>query len=159
MAPHSSTLAWRILWTGEPGGLPSMGSHRVGHDWSDLAAMPVLESKIWEGISIFTLDCSQKGEKQWEGINIFQKLIQLMLTIAQGLLKIISIQQRKKWKLRKWVFWLWTRHYGLRKITQTLDIKLKITAYSFKILWQHYLICNPGLFNSLKADWQILPTS
>ena len=31
-------LAWRILGTGEPVGLPSMGSHRVGHDWSDLAA-------------------------------------------------------------------------------------------------------------------------
>ena len=30
-------LAWRIPWTGEPGGLPSMGSHKVGHDWSDLA--------------------------------------------------------------------------------------------------------------------------
>ena len=32
MATHSSTLAWRIPGTGEPGGLPSMGSHRVGHD-------------------------------------------------------------------------------------------------------------------------------
>ena len=32
MAPHSRTLAWRIPGTGEPGGLPSMGSHRVGHD-------------------------------------------------------------------------------------------------------------------------------
>ena len=32
MAPHSSVLAWRIPGTGEPGGLPSMGSHRVGHD-------------------------------------------------------------------------------------------------------------------------------
>ena len=38
MAPHSSVLAWRIPGTGEPGGLPSMGLHRVGHDWSDLAA-------------------------------------------------------------------------------------------------------------------------
>ena len=38
MAPHSSTLAWKIPWTEEPGGLLSMGSHRVGHDWSDLAA-------------------------------------------------------------------------------------------------------------------------
>ena len=37
MASHSSVLAWRIPGTGEPGGLPSMGSHRVGHDWSDLA--------------------------------------------------------------------------------------------------------------------------
>ena len=33
-----SILAWRIPGTEEPGGLPSMGSHRVGHDWSDLAA-------------------------------------------------------------------------------------------------------------------------
>ena len=38
MATHSSVLAWRIPEMGEPGGLPSMGSHRVGHDWSDLAA-------------------------------------------------------------------------------------------------------------------------
>ena len=38
MATHSSVLAWRISGTAEPGGLPSMGSHRVGHDWSDLAA-------------------------------------------------------------------------------------------------------------------------
>ena len=38
MATHSIVLAWRILGTGEPGGLPSMGSHRVGHNWNDLAA-------------------------------------------------------------------------------------------------------------------------
>ena len=38
MATHSSVLAWRIPGTGGPGGLPSMGSHGVGHDWSDLAA-------------------------------------------------------------------------------------------------------------------------
>ena len=38
MATHSSVLAWRIPGMGEPGGLPSMGLHWVGHDWSDLAA-------------------------------------------------------------------------------------------------------------------------
>ena len=38
MATHSSVLAWRIPGMGEPCGLTSMGSHRVGHDWSDLAA-------------------------------------------------------------------------------------------------------------------------
>ena len=50
MAPHSSTLAWRIPGTGEPGGLSSMGPHRVGHDWSDLAAAAAgIESrpKFW----------------------------------------------------------------------------------------------------------------
>ena len=41
MATHSSVLAWRIPGMGEPGGLPSMGSHRVGPDWSDLAAVAV----------------------------------------------------------------------------------------------------------------------
>ena len=38
MATHSSTFAWKIPGMGEPGWLPSMGSHRVGHNWSDLAA-------------------------------------------------------------------------------------------------------------------------
>ena len=38
MATNSSVLAWRIPWTEKPGRLQSMGSHRVGHDWSDLAA-------------------------------------------------------------------------------------------------------------------------
>ena len=42
MATHSSVLAWRIPGTGNPGGLPSMGSHRVGHDWSDLAAADLI---------------------------------------------------------------------------------------------------------------------
>ena len=43
MATHSSVLAWRIPGTGEPGVLPSMGSYRVGHDWSDLAAAAAAE--------------------------------------------------------------------------------------------------------------------
>ena len=42
MATHSSVLAWRIPGTGEPGGLPSMGSHRVEHNWSNLAAAAYL---------------------------------------------------------------------------------------------------------------------
>ena len=41
MATHSSVLAWRIPGTGEPGGLPSMGFHRVRHDWSDLASTKI----------------------------------------------------------------------------------------------------------------------
>ena len=44
MATHSSVLAWRIPGTAEPGGLPSMGSHRVRHDWSDLAAAAAVQN-------------------------------------------------------------------------------------------------------------------
>ena len=49
MATHSSILAWRIPGMGEPGGLPSMGSHRVGHDWSDLAAAAADNFRIGAG--------------------------------------------------------------------------------------------------------------
>ena len=46
MATHPSVLAWRIPGTVEPGGLPSMGSHIVGHDCSDLAAAPALVGRF-----------------------------------------------------------------------------------------------------------------
>ena len=45
MTTHSSIPAWRIPGTGEPGGLPSMGSHSVGHDCSDLAAVAACDSE------------------------------------------------------------------------------------------------------------------
>ena len=49
---HSSVLAWRIPGAGEPGGLTSMGSHRVGHDGSDLAVAAMQETPVqflgWE---------------------------------------------------------------------------------------------------------------
>ena len=67
MTTHSSVLAWRISGTEEPGRLPSMGSHRVGHDWSDLAAaeqwyrafcMFTGHSYIYTMfVQIFCLDC------------------------------------------------------------------------------------------------------
>ena len=47
MATHSSVLALRMPGTGEPGGLPSMGLHRVGHDWSDLAAVAEDPAKVY----------------------------------------------------------------------------------------------------------------
>ena len=53
MATHSSVLAWRIPGMGEPGGLPSMGSHRVGHDWRDLAAAAAAAA----GNPLYSLTC------------------------------------------------------------------------------------------------------
>ena len=49
MATHFSILAWRIPGMGEPGGLPSMGSRRVGHDWSNLAAAAAAQLFSVEG--------------------------------------------------------------------------------------------------------------
>ena len=53
IAAHSSVLSWRIPGMVEPGGLPSMGSHRVGHDWSNLAAAAGWSKLFFQGASIF----------------------------------------------------------------------------------------------------------
>ena len=64
MATHSSIFAYRIPGMGEPGGRPSLGSHRVGHDWSDWAAAAskctdlVMKKVLWHitGIDIYNND-------------------------------------------------------------------------------------------------------
>ena len=55
MAPHSSTLAWKIPWMQEPGRLQSMWLQRVGHDWSDLAAAAAVyfPRRQWHPIPVF----------------------------------------------------------------------------------------------------------
>ena len=53
MAPHSSTLAWKIPWMEEPGGLQSMGSRRVRHDWPT-------------SLSLFTLHFSLHWRRKWQ---------------------------------------------------------------------------------------------
>ena len=64
MATHSSVLAWRIPGTEEPGGLPSLGSHRVGHDWSDLAAAAeqILRVQTQEAVTLGGFK-----QKEWWG--------------------------------------------------------------------------------------------
>ena len=64
MAPHSSTLAWKIPWTEEPGGLQSMGSLRVGHDWAaSLSLFTFMRwRRKWQPTPVFL-----PGESQGEG--------------------------------------------------------------------------------------------
>ena len=61
-------LAWRIPGTGEPGGLPSMGSYRVGHDWSDLAAAAVFKWVEYLNINYLKVSFPKKLENTllWE---------------------------------------------------------------------------------------------
>ena len=62
MATHSSILAWRILWTEEPGGLLSIGSHRVRHNSRDLACMHALEKDMVTHSSILAWRVSGREE-------------------------------------------------------------------------------------------------
>ena len=61
MAPHSSTLAWRILWMEEPGRLQSMGSRRVGHDWATSLSLFTFMHwrRKWRPTPVFLLGESQ----------------------------------------------------------------------------------------------------
>ena len=79
MATHSSVLAWRIPGMAEPGGLPSMGSHRVGHDWSDLAAaactskvmLKILQARLQQYVNHELPDVQtgfRKGRGTWDQI-------------------------------------------------------------------------------------------
>ena len=61
MATHSSVLAWRIPGTAEPGGLPSMGSHRVRHGWSNLAAAAAGDASGKE----LVCQCRRHGFDSW----------------------------------------------------------------------------------------------
>ena len=64
MAPHSSTLAWKIPWTEEPGGLQSMGSWRVGHDWAtSLSLVTFLHwRRKWQPTPVFLPGESQEWQ-------------------------------------------------------------------------------------------------
>ena len=87
MATHSSVLAWRIPGTGEPGGLPSIGSHRVGHDWNDLAAAAadsILKSRhyfVSKGPS--SQSCGFSSGQVW----------------------MWKLDYKESWALKNWCFW------------------------------------------------------
>ena len=85
MASHSSTFAWRIPWMEEPGGLPSTGSHRAGHDWSDAAAAAAAH---WKVVLTFLLHWIRHTEVQTaEFPTIMNTLVRRLLsdvTAAHG---------------------------------------------------------------------------
>ena len=63
MAPHSSTLAWKIPWTEEPGGLQSLGSLRVGHDWATSLSLSTFRHwrRKWQPTPVFLPGESQES--------------------------------------------------------------------------------------------------
>ena len=79
MATHSSVLAWRIPGTGEPGGLPSMGSHKVGHNLSDLVAAAAVHAKkiifFFSNILFLFKKIYKKISTFFEEVQIFCKIL------------------------------------------------------------------------------------
>ena len=82
MATHSSTLAWRIPWREEPGGLQSMGSQRVGHDW-----YKQLSHRMIKGNNLYTYNKAWHIEACWSGsrpleINYLNKPSHMSFSVA-----------------------------------------------------------------------------
>ena len=107
MATHSSVLAWRIPGTGEPGGLPSMGLHRVGHDWSDLAAAAAYTLSPYFGIYLLhnckliweiTLALARKwamilGEQGMYPLNVkYQFKLQCQVKLLELILQMLMLR-------------------------------------------------------------------
>ena len=70
MAPHSSTLAWKIPWAEEPGRLQSMGSLRVGHDWVTLLSLFTFMHwrRKWQPTPVFFLAWRIPGKGEPDGL-------------------------------------------------------------------------------------------
>ena len=101
MAPHSSTLAWQIPWTEEPGGLQSMGSLRVGHDW----ATPLSLSCIGEGngspLQCSCLENPRDGGVWWAavyGVAQSQTRLKWLSSSSSSRYKIMRHKKKKNHK-------------------------------------------------------------
>ena len=113
MATHSIVPAWRIPRMGEPGGLPSMGSHRVGHGWSDLASAAAYTVEVFSHIAInlfkdsSNILCSPKLRHYW---SLHRKIISFMLICALPNLYYISITVIKYSRI---TILLLTKHFNI----------------------------------------------
>ena len=131
MATHSSVLAWRIPGTGEPGGLPSMRLHRVGHDWSDLAAAAAAK---WVGLIYWSV-----ADGKWEMEKWFERVVwctQESWTLGPS--RSVEPFQRLRWPT--WVTEVANSHLAVRYFN---------TSYKMAVIYFEIL---PGrLYNTYKC--------
>ena len=128
MATHSSVLAWRIPGTGEPGGLPSLGLHRVGYDWSDLAAAAAVKAMVFP---VVMYRCESwpikkvKHQKNW----CFQTVV-LEKTLENPLdcnkIKPVNPKGNQPWLY--WKNWCWS--WGSNTLSNWYEV-----STHWKILW------------------------
>ena len=152
MATHSSVLAWRIPGTEEPVGLPSMGSHRVGHDWCDLAAVFLINKHkalfsniskaFWQNIIIYL----------WASI-CFQRVyyIKLILGLLKNIqtLNIVKLLIIKCWQIKMsgWTCdlfkWKDSRNYQVDTLYSLYILcfqSQKKTPYLRQTIWKGYMV-------------------
>ena len=140
MAPHSSTLAWKIPWTEEPGRLQSMMSLGVGHDWATSLSLFTFMHwrRKWQPTPVF-LPGESQGQRSLVGCHLCgcTGLDRTEVTWQQQQLLLIVKKRHELLQIyefnHKWIFW---KGYTLR-FSQTFqkensEYKRQITFYSFE---------------------------
>ena len=110
MATHSNVLAWRIPGTEEPGGLLSLGSHRVKHDWSDLAAA----AEIINSLDILETLTQLNLQKNY----IAEQILKIFYFSVESIFHIFQINCTHKCSF-VFLYWLFKRKY--------LEIEMRIS--------------------------------
>ena len=164
MATHSSILAWRIPGTEEPSGLPSMGSHRVRHDWGDLAAVAAVEIKdtitsfleikdlTWFIITNATFHDWAIILKAWNGKDLYFRIFPGFHLVCCYLTDYGKSNSKLQhfhlcpcgWRLHidhpmSWIYsmcWIYIKEYINIKNTLILRICKYLYALRFFFMWQ-----------------------
>ena len=108
MAPHSSTLAWKIPWTEEPGGLPSMGSLRVGHDWATSLSLSLscIGEENGNPLQCSCLENPRDGEAWWAavyGVSQSRTRLKWLSSSSSSSRLVITFLPRSKHLLISWL--------------------------------------------------------
>ena len=142
MAPHSSTLAWKIPWTEEPGRLQSMGSLRVGHDWATSFSLFTFMHwrRKWQPTPVFLL-----GESQGRGILVGCRL---WGHTESDMTEATQQQQQQQASVINEVTWLWkvmiksgiglTYYLSFWEDRIHLSVIYLVTSVSLTILWNAF---------------------
>ena len=140
MATHSSVLAWRIPGTVEPGGLPSMGSRRVGHDWSDLAAAAAARRMNW-GCKVRIMPfhsirlTSSKWNRSFLPLHILHPSSFFISVINKS--HFSSCWSQNLWSHTHLLFFYYTSHLICQEALLALPLKYIENSASF-----HHLPCS-----------------
>ena len=134
MAPHSSTLAWRIPWTEEPGGLQSMGSLRVGHNWAtSLSFFTFMHwRRKWQPTQHSCLENPRDGGAWWAAV--------YGVTQSRTRLKWLSSLSSRTWDSNTWILWhsliTYSKFCYLSFLINRIPVLLGISMYlQIKQFW------------------------
>ena len=162
MATHSSVLAWRIPGTEEPSGLLSMGSHRVGHDWSNLTAAAAARMAKQNGIRTPILFLSER--LPWSSLHILPCCSPHCLASHMPCLSYLALGFWRAWTTSQFVESYTMVCWHKANCTWWMDQSMHVCVQSCLTLCD-LMDCNPpgssvhGILQARILEWVAMPFS